>query len=166
VLELRELDLELAFVALRALGENVEDQPRAIDDGATERLFEVALLHRRQVVIEHRERGALLLQSSLDLLDLSGTCEMGGVGPVAPPAHQRPRLNSGAGGQLPELFDAFIVAALAKIQAHEDGKLALRRTLNHCVRSETITNPYQLSGECSTARLTAREGTTVEMACL
>jgi hypothetical protein len=147
VLKLRELDLELAFVALRALGENLEDQPRAIDDRAAERLFEVALLHRRQDVIEYRERGTVLLQSSLDLLDLSGTCKMGGVGSVAAPAHQGPRPDSGACSEKAELFNALGVAAHAEVQAYEHGSVALRRTLSHRAKSESITRPYQLSGE-------------------
>ena len=52
VLELRELDLELAFPRARAAREDVEDQLRAIDDLAVERLLEVAQLRRRQLVVE------------------------------------------------------------------------------------------------------------------
>src|SRR5207247_9831572 len=91
VLELRKLHLELALVTLGALGKNVEDQPSAVDDRAAERLLEIALLYRRQDVIEYGERGTLLAQSSLDLLDLSGACEMRGVGSGADAAHQAPR---------------------------------------------------------------------------
>src|SRR6266849_1769666 len=167
VLELRELHLELALVTLGALGENVEDQPRAVDDRAAERLLEIALLHRRQDVIEYREGGTLLLQGSFDLLDLSGTCEVGGIRPLAAPAHQGPRPDSGACGEKDQLLNTLGVAAHAEVQAYEHGGGALRRTLSHRARSEAITSPYQLSGEeCSTDRLTAREGTTVEMACL
>src|SRR6266852_3261973 len=167
VLELRKLHLELALVTLGALGEDVQDQTRAVDDRAAERLLQIALLRGRQVVIENRERGALLLQSSPDLLDFSGTREMGGVGSLAAPAHQGPRADSGAGGKLAELFDALGVSAHTEIQAHEHSSVALRQTLSHRARSEAITSPYQPSGEeWSTARLTAREGTTVEIACL
>src|SRR5712692_8824278 len=167
VLELRKLHLELALVTLGALGEDVQDQTRAVDDRAAERLLQIALLRGRQVVIENRERGALLLQSSPDLLDFSGTREMGGVGSLAAPAHQGPRADSGAGGKQAELFDVLGVSAHTEIQAHEHGSVALRQTLSHRARSEAITSPYQPSGEeWSTARLTAREGTTVEIACL
>ena len=44
VLQLGELDLQLAFGAARALGEDVEDQAHAVDDPAFERALEVALL--------------------------------------------------------------------------------------------------------------------------
>ena len=47
VLELRELDLQLALGAARALREDVEDQAHAVDDAAFERPLEVALLRRR-----------------------------------------------------------------------------------------------------------------------
>ena len=119
VLKLCELDLELTFVALRALGENVEDQPRTVDDRAAERLFEVALLHRRQVVVEYRERSMLLLQSALDFLDFSRAGKKGGVGPIAAPADQGSRTDSGADGEKSKFFHAFGVAARAEIQAHQ-----------------------------------------------
>ena len=52
VLELRELDLQLAFPRARAAREDVEDELRAIDDLAIERAFEIAQLRRRQLVVE------------------------------------------------------------------------------------------------------------------
>ena len=52
VLELRELDLQLAFARPRAAREDVENELRAIDDLAIERVLEVAQLRRRQLVVE------------------------------------------------------------------------------------------------------------------
>ena len=46
VLQLRELDLQLAFARPRAPREDVEDELRAIDDLAVERLLEVPQLRR------------------------------------------------------------------------------------------------------------------------
>ena len=46
VLELRELDLELALGAPRVLREDVEDQLRAVDDARFERVLERSLLRR------------------------------------------------------------------------------------------------------------------------
>ena len=147
MLESRELHLELALVTLGALGKDVEDQPSAVDDRTAQRLLEIALLHRRQDVIEYGERTTLLLQSPLDLLDLSGTCEMGGVGSVAAPAHQGERPNPCACREKAQLFDAFGVAARAEVQAHEHGGVAPRRTLSHRAASQSLARPYQLSGE-------------------
>ncbi len=51
VLELRELHLQLALRAVRMRGEDVEDHRRAVDHRQSERLLEVALLPRRQLVV-------------------------------------------------------------------------------------------------------------------
>ena len=52
VLELRELDLELALGADGVLGEDVEDQLRAVDDARLERVLERALLRRAELVVD------------------------------------------------------------------------------------------------------------------
>ena len=60
VLELRELDLPLAFARARAPGEDVEDELRPVDDLALELVFELAQLRGRQLVVEdHRRRRRL-----------------------------------------------------------------------------------------------------------
>src|SRR5262249_25553663 len=48
MLDLRELDLELALGAARPQREDVEDQARTVDDAALERALKVALLRSRQ----------------------------------------------------------------------------------------------------------------------
>ena len=66
VLQLGQLDLQLAFVRAGALGEDVEDEPGAVDDAALGIFFQIALLHRRERVIDQDqvgvERGALRLE--------------------------------------------------------------------------------------------------------
>ena len=57
MLDLRELDLQLAFGAARALREDVEDQRGAVDDAALECALEVALLRARERVVEDDEIG-------------------------------------------------------------------------------------------------------------
>ena len=52
VLELRQLDLPLAFARARAPGKNVQDQLRPIDDLALQLLLELPQLSRRQLVVE------------------------------------------------------------------------------------------------------------------
>ena len=52
VLELRQLDLQLALEGAGALREDVEDERAAVDDLAAERLLEVALLRGRERIVE------------------------------------------------------------------------------------------------------------------
>lgn len=74
VLQLRELDLELAVGALGALRENVEDELRAVDDLQARAVGEVPGLRRRQVVVEdekvdHELHRAQVQVSKLALAD-------------------------------------------------------------------------------------------------
>ena len=54
VLELRELDLELPLGADGVLGEDVEDQLRAVDHPRAERVLEEPLLHRVELVVDEQ----------------------------------------------------------------------------------------------------------------
>src|SRR5262245_4958843 len=67
VLELRQLDLELALRAPRVLGEDVEDQLRPVDDPRGERVLELPLLRRTEVVVDEQRLGAGLLERAREL---------------------------------------------------------------------------------------------------
>ena len=71
VLELRELDLELALGRVGVRGEDVEDHGRAVDDRQVERLLEVALLARGQLVVAGDDVRVGALRELLQLLDLA-----------------------------------------------------------------------------------------------
>ena len=58
VLELRELDLELALGADGVLGEDVEDQLGPVDDAGLELVLERALLRRVELVVDEQHLGA------------------------------------------------------------------------------------------------------------
>ena len=83
VLELGELHLELALGRAGVVGEDVEDDRRAVDHRDVELLLEVALLARQQLVVAGHEVGAGLLDGGLDLLELAATEVAVGIGPVA-----------------------------------------------------------------------------------
>jgi hypothetical protein len=70
VLELGELDLELAFGAAGVLGEDVEDQLGAIDDARRQRILEVALLGRVELVIDQEGLGSGFRELRLQLPEL------------------------------------------------------------------------------------------------
>jgi len=100
VLQLRELDLQLAFAALRPLRKDVQNQRGAVEHPNAERLLQIALLRRRQRNVkddEARIRGSRL---TLQLFDLAGAYEIGWVRTIAPNAEQCRRLNIGRNDKL------------------------------------------------------------------
>jgi hypothetical protein len=70
VLELGELDLELALGAAGVVGEDVEDDRRAVDHRHAERLLEVSLLARLQLVVACHQVGVRLAQRPPELSQL------------------------------------------------------------------------------------------------
>ena len=73
VLELRELDLELALGAVRVRGEDVEDDRGAVDHRDAERRLEIALLARRELVVAGDEVRVGGGELRLQLLELAGS---------------------------------------------------------------------------------------------
>ena len=71
VLELGELDLEPALVGLGVLGEDVEDQPAAVDDLDVEQALERLLLAGRELVVGDEEVEAGLALRLAELLGLA-----------------------------------------------------------------------------------------------
>jgi hypothetical protein len=67
VLELSELDLELALGAVGMVGEDVEDDRRAVDHRNPELGLEVALLSRRQLVVAGHQVRVRARQRGLQL---------------------------------------------------------------------------------------------------
>ena len=83
VLELGQLHLELALGRVGMVGEDVEDDRRAIDDRHVERLLDVALLARQQLVVAGHEVGVAVLDRLLELLELAATEVAVGIGLLA-----------------------------------------------------------------------------------
>src|SRR6185369_2884326 len=82
VLELRELDLQLAGTGLRAKREDVEDELAAVEhldrqragrQVFRKRLLEVAALRRRQRIVEDHDFRVLVGDDALELLDLAAS---------------------------------------------------------------------------------------------
>lgn len=69
--QLRQLDLQLAFMAARTLREDVQDQPGAVDHAPLQVALQIALLTGRQGVVDQHQIRAGGFGSRLDLFQLA-----------------------------------------------------------------------------------------------
>jgi hypothetical protein len=89
VFEPRQFDLQLALGGAGSAGEDLQDQAGAVHHLGFPGLFQVALLDRRQLVVDHDEVAAQLVGQVVDLLDLAlaeqgsghGAAQIGQLGP-------------------------------------------------------------------------------------
>jgi hypothetical protein len=84
MLELRDLDLQLALAALGALGKDLQDEQFAVEDRHVQRPFEVALLRRAQRHVEDGDARTAVGDARSQFLDLAAAQIEGSVGTVAP----------------------------------------------------------------------------------
>ncbi len=159
MLELGELDLELALVAAGALGEDLEDEVGAVEDphalaALGQGLLEVADLGGGERMVEDDGAGVVQAADVLELLDLAGAGVGRGVGTVAAAGDDLADVRTRALDEARRFLGAIGLAPLADLQADEDGARAARG------------RGGQASGECSDGTDTGLAGTTVEMACL
>src|SRR5690606_37448480 len=126
--------------------------------------FEVALLDRADGVIEHHQRDALLAELLAEPLGGAATDEEGGIRARAPQHLAGDRRQAGGADERIELVQVIRIQARAVQRDGEqcDGCCGSRMGLMAAGGSGGC---VQLSG-LSWWKSTAREGTTVEMACL
>jgi len=135
---LRQLDLQFALVAPCALPEDLQNEADAVQDPATKRCLQVALLGGRKFVVEDDQTRAGFTRGGHDLLDLARTGKMLRVGAVAPAAHDCAAFDARARGEQLEFFEAFGGVARTEVEAHQHGLdsarlLAARWTFQHRV---------------------------------
>ena len=124
VLELGELDLQLALGAARVLGKDVENQLRSVDDAGLQQVLEAALLSGVELVVDQQRLGTGLPKDALQLGELAL-------------ADVRARLRTGAdlnelcdgldacrAGQLPHLRELF--DGIGTPRQHGDDEPTLR----------------------------------------
>jgi hypothetical protein len=81
----------------------------------------IALLARRQGVVEDHRRRVQFVGDDSDFLHLAAAGIKPGVRPLAPAAHHAVALGPRAVREARDLGDAFLVFVVAEIQANEDG---------------------------------------------
>ncbi len=123
VLELGQLDLELALGRDGVLGEDVEDQLRPVDDAHVERLLEPPLLARVEVVVDDHRLRAGVRHRSLELRELPLPHVRARVGRRAVLQERADRLDAGGAHELAEL-DQLVVGVDAR-REDQNGEPAL-----------------------------------------
>jgi len=83
VVELGQFNLQPALTCSRPAGEDIENELRAVDDLDLQLFFQIALLRRRQILIENDYRRAGRGDGSRQLANLSRSDERGGLDLVA-----------------------------------------------------------------------------------
>jgi len=114
VAQLRELDLRLALLARRVLGEDVEDHRGAVERAALEDALEVELLRGCELLVEHDGVGVDLLGQLVDLLGLALADERAGVGRAAPLHDTGHDVRAGGVDQLLELVERRVGVLLGR----------------------------------------------------
>ncbi len=77
---MRQFDLQLALVATRVSGKNIQNELRAIDDAAVGVFLDVSLLHRRKVAVENNQWSVFGVGFRENFIELAAAYEGGRVG--------------------------------------------------------------------------------------
>ena len=130
ILELGELDLEAPLVRLGVLGEDVEDEPAAVDDLDVEQALERLLLGRAQLIVgdEQVEAGLRLGRHELlrlALADVPVGIDMTAILPLG--AHDLGPRRRGEIGQLDERLLGGPAAVIARVDRDKEGAFARGR---------------------------------------
>ena len=123
VRELGQLDLELPLAGPRALGEDVEDQGRPVDDPKLQRSRQVSLLDGREGIVGDQKTGAQRPGERPDLFDLAFPEVKAGVRRAALLDDAGDHFRPGALGQAAQLLHRLLhlpPLLAGKPESHED----------------------------------------------
>src|SRR5712691_3010421 len=165
ILQLRELDLQLAFARARAAREDVENQLCAIDDLAADLLLDLALLRGRQLVVEDHDVDAGFRGGCRERLDLAGAEERRRIGfrtLLEYAQHDLGPRRLCEAGQLVERALGFLPARAARDQPDERGTLrspyAGRSVSSHACNSSQEIAPARTSAGAAEVTSTIVDG--------
>ena len=118
--QLSQLYLQFALVALRTLGKNIENQAGPVNDAPFQQPFQIALLRRAEIMVENGHRGFGCLHGGGQFFRLATAKKKLGIRLGTPTLHRRLHLQTGTGGKLIQLLQAFLLIRLAKIEARQN----------------------------------------------
>ncbi len=128
MLELRQLDLQLAFEAAGALREDVQNQSSAIEHSTLEQLLEIAFLAGRQGVVEHHQIRAELLDPSVNLFGFAAADIQPRIRHLASAGDDREHFGAGRTGQRLELTQLIFTGRTSQSDADQERAFAAART--------------------------------------
>jgi hypothetical protein len=115
VFELRKFDLQLALTSAGVPREDIEDQLGAINNAGVNNALDIALLRRREIVVEQNNVGGNRGRRARDLFELSFADQCGRVGSVLALGKFSGNLRARARGQRPEFVKRFFGAEVRRI---------------------------------------------------
>ncbi|MNE05669.1 hypothetical protein D3C80_982390 [compost metagenome] len=121
VIQLGQLDLQLALVGARALGEDVENQTGTVQHATLEHPLEVALLTGRKGVIEDDQVGRVALDLIADLLDLAAADQEAGARLMPGNVDEANHLGACRTSQLEKLVGIFTRLGRLTFQMNQNG---------------------------------------------
>ncbi len=139
VLELRQLDLQLALGGVRVPGEDVEDHRGAVQHGHPHLLLEVALLPRRELVVDHHQVRVCFLHGGLELRQLPAPEVAVGVRLRAPLRHLPRRRDARGAQQLAQLLEVRLVGW----RRDQERTLARARVANALAVADSPVRPWR-----------------------
>src|SRR5690606_711987 len=107
VVQLGQLDLQLALMGPGTLGENIQDQTGTVDDTAFQLTLEVALLARCQHMVEDDQVTFACLDQGPQLFHLAGADKKTGTGLIAGNGQEIDNVRPGRTHQLQKLMRVF-----------------------------------------------------------
>ncbi len=108
ITQLRQFDLHAALAGAGARRENIQNELRAVDDPRADRLFQIALLRGREVVIEDHHVGMNGSGFRRQFLHFALPDQRGRLGARPGLDHAGADGGSRRGGQVGEFFERFL----------------------------------------------------------
>ena len=119
IFELRQLHLQLAFMALCALRKNIQNQHGSVDHTSIQLGRQVAHLRGGKVVIKNDQRNFHTLRKFGDFLDFSATCKQRRVRALPLSFNNGDSTYPGGFGQQLQFLQALAVIILTKINTNQ-----------------------------------------------